>query len=61
MLWEKIFLKNRIPCMFAEGLLLPIKLDGEVEVINSSGGGEKGWDLKNPEREEDSVNKKVSA
>lgn len=47
--------------MFAEDLLLPIKLDGEVEVIKSSGGGEKGWDPRNPGRGEDSVNKKVSA
>lgn len=46
--------------MFAEGLLLSIKLDREVEAVKSSGGGEKGWDPKNPERGESSV-KEVSA
>lgn len=54
-------MKNKILCVFAEGFLLPVKLDGEIEVIKCSGGGEEGWDTRNPERREDSVNKKVSA
>lgn len=47
--------------MFADGLLLSIKLNREVEVMKSSGGGEKGWDPRNLERGESSVKEKVSA
>lgn len=61
MLWKKIFMKNRVLCMFAGGLLLAVKLEGEVEVMKCSGDGEKGWDPGNPERGENSVKKKVSA